>query len=167
MPNFLQSGSQQSQFSTAHQSYPYLKYSVEEEYEYSDGSLAIPVAYTTGQTPQPGQRQPQEIVQLSAPYSRRLVWFVISRLGALPVLPKPQANRSENLSFVKIKTKAPTLWTDGVSKVYSVMGVYVFDSITPTIPGVDPLSMGLSDADAANASNTPYTLPASQMSLAS
>lgn len=147
-------------FSSNTQQYPYILYELDEEYEYKDGSLAIPVA---GQGLQPsGQRQAQEIVQLSSPFSRRIVRFQIARLNSPCVVPQPKARTNENMSYIKINTKAPKLWTDGVSRVYRIEGIYIYDNFQPVIPGTDTLQLGSSDADATPPSA--YTLGPSDFS---
>jgi len=133
--------------SANHAFYPYVRYDLFEQYEYHSGTLAIPVAYTTNQ-PLMGQRQPQEIVATAAPYSRRIVRFWIVRLGAVPNLPSPVPRSNEVLSDSVVITQAPMLFLDGISKVYPVIGHYIFDNTTPVVPGIDPLLMGTTDADA-------------------
>jgi hypothetical protein len=142
------SGFPTSAFSANQQANPYVVYELDQEYQYNDGSLAIPI----GASPtSPGQRPARKIVNVAAPYSRRIVTFAVARLNALPLVPSPAPlNSNENLTSVKVKTSAPKLWSDGVSRVYAVAGEYVFDHRQAVLPGTDALKMGATDVDSTN-----------------
>lgn len=135
-------------YSAANFKAPYIRYDVMEDYEYNDGSIAIPVAYNTGVTQQAGGRTAQEIVPVSAPFSRRIVRFMIERQNALPVAPAPTPlNANENLSRSVVRTFNPTINPGGGSITTRMVGVYIFDHRQPVIPGVDTIRTPTTDAD--------------------
>lgn len=132
-------------YSAANFKAPYTRYDVMEDYEYNDGSLAIPVA---GPAVSSGQRTAQEIVLVSAPFSRRVVRFMIERQNALPVAPAPTPlNANENLSRSVVRTLSSVITESGHNVLMRMAGYYIFDHRQPVIPGVDTIRTPVTDAD--------------------
>ena len=152
MPYLQNPNANQTTFSQSQLAAPYLHYEVVTDYIYNDGSLAIPVAYTTGQG-QPSGQPAQEIVQVSAPISQRRVSFAIERQGALPVLPSPTVlNANENLSKVWTRVFSPKVGADGVTLTYRAIGQYIFDQRVPFFP-TNGVRIPTTDADTLSPAN--------------
>lgn len=121
---------------------PYLVYKVRTYYHWDNGTLQLPVAYTTPTTQTTGQqvaytapytqRQAASVVQVTAPHGLKVVTFEIARLGAKPTLPDPTPQSSnEVLGVMDVQPEAPTLGSDGRTYIYKVSGVYLYRLLQP------------------------------------
>jgi hypothetical protein len=88
----------------------------------------------------------QETVQVSQPYGQRIVTFTIARLNKLSNAPIIENNPNETLSDASVVTYAPTLYKDGITRLYRISGQYVYDQSAPVYE-TDGLDMGASPAD--------------------
>lgn len=97
----------------------YRKFEVQVAYVTKMGKMALPVA-----GPEP---QNQEIVQLAAPFTYKVVYWVVRRYNAKPVLPHwDTGNSNEVLIYRLIGAPTPTVLNDAARFLWSVEGLYIY-----------------------------------------
>lgn len=123
-------------FTPDHLVFPYLLYDLDIEYLWNNGQLQAPVSpEEIDLRPDqmlPAGRQASPSIQVAAPYGRKIVRFNVSRRGVMPVVPYawPQIP-NEILVYATTKLHAPVTAEDGMSLIYQVQGLYVYNLLQP------------------------------------
>lgn len=123
-------------FTPDHLVFPYLLYDLDIEYIWDNGQLQAPVSPQDESLPVsetlPANRQATPSIQVAAPYGRKIVRFNVARRGVMPVVPYawPQVS-NEILVYAITKPYAPKMAEDGMSRIYQVSGLYIYNLLQP------------------------------------
>lgn len=132
---------------------PYGQYDLLISYEGRTGVLGIPVA---GPAAAPGGiRTPMDIVQVSAPWTRKIVSWTARRDCDWPLIPHPvSSDPNLVLDTWSFTPRPPHVLPDGSNRRYQVDGVYAYYMLVPLLPG-----------DAVPTAAPPYATPTLDVNL--
>lgn len=147
-----------SLYTVDHLVFPYLLYDLDIEYVWDNGQLQAPVSPSVEFDPEasPDQtpfllRPETPTIQVSAPYGKKIVRFHVVRRGVQPYLPYPwSTDPNEVLLYSSVRPKAPVTSEDGMSLIYEVEGIYLYNLLQPYWP---------TDGYTGGATGVSYTLP--------
>lgn len=129
----------------------YGDYAIDSEYDWASGLMQAPVAGPPG--------SPSVLIQVHAPYSRKLVFWRCQRKGLKPLLPAANtSNANEVLATWSCTPSAPMLSPTGDPQ-YRVSGTYAYYNVIPlgTLTTLPSGALGGIDTTASSVYDvTPY-----------
>lgn len=129
---------------------PYDKFGQTVTYTGATGLTILPLAQAYDLSA-PQTAPPSPVMQLSSPTGFIILEFDAERKGAWPVVPAPGLSSSVQgviLKHWEVAFFAPPLTEDGSTKLYKVMGRYVYAPQTPGFPGSYDVAVGKVPYDA-------------------
>lgn len=88
-----------------------------------NGTIQIPLASD--------DRSESKIVKTSAKFTKKIVMWEAEKIGGIPDIPSPSENSNEFLDETVIGTVTPMFMPDGITKVYTLTGKYVYNLKKP------------------------------------
>lgn len=132
VPAFLPSA---NDWAESNGNFPYTLYEITTSYPRSTGILQLPVAGEAG--------DPAHIVQVAAPYGKKLVEWVVERQGAKPELPLPEEDTDEQvLESAGQVFRNSRLLPNGLTRIYRAAGSYTYVLTAPFVEGDDYMKTG-------------------------
>lgn len=109
-------------YSASQSKFPYEHYHVETDYKLNHGKLMVPNADLDGET---------AIIQVSAPYGKKVVVWAVIRRGDLPELPAPVEDDTQELLYEEHRIVGRNIEGDGKTEIFEASGFYVFGLRAP------------------------------------
>lgn len=107
-------------FAPENEPHPYRRYDIQTTYVKDNGTLLMPIAGPPG--------TPAAVIQVCAPYGRKIVDWTLERQGADPEPPAPTDDPDQGIVLERqeIRPLSKLLMADGLTHVHRMTGQYVY-----------------------------------------